>query len=104
MLKLAVGLVLMVVVALAVHTYLLPRLSVELLVNASIATIIKLFEALVLLVILAGFVCQEILHRLSDFLARKAPPGSRWKDLAFVLVALFGSGSFYGALARFAGW
>jgi len=104
MVKLIVGLALMVGTALLVHTYLLPQPPVEFLINASIATIIKLCEALVLLVLLTGFVVQETLHHLSDFLARERHPGARWTDLARVMLALFVSGGFYVTLARYAGW
>lgn len=102
MIKLLVGSTLLLFLVVGVKMFalpFLPQLSVEEIRNLSITDLIKLFEAAILILILAGFVLQEFLRALHELLRHptRHAEGARWTDLLYVLVAALGSVTLFAA-------
>jgi len=84
----------------------LANLNLEVLRGMTLKDVMLLFEVIVLLVILGGFVLEEIIKRgphIATAANASPPSGARWGDLAYLFVAVFGSGALYVALGHLSG-
>lgn len=83
----------------------LPHLSADILVTTPIDKLTLLFEAMIVIVVLSGFVVQQFLHHCKVGLGkhdRHEDGAARWSDLLFVFVAVFGSAFLYLGFVRVA--
>jgi hypothetical protein len=108
MTKAVMGLVLLVAIAWATDHFLVPiTLTLDAISSMPVSQLTKLFEAIVVMVMISGFTLQELMHLLPVILrSRRArgTEGARWSDLTRVLVAIFGSAALYIAMGRLGDW
>jgi phosphatidylglycerophosphatase A len=107
-LKIIAGSVLVLLLFLVVKRLLLPiipELSLAELKALRLLDFVKISEFILTALILAGFVMQELLHALSGILQRddhSKSTGSRWSDLGYVFVGVFGSAGLYICIFKIA--
>ena len=110
LIKLVVALVLVFLAILAIKSFLiplLPQLALNGLQGVSVQDLIKAFEVVIFVVVVAGIVLQELLHvapRMWREPVHERPEGARWMDLLYLFAAAFGSSALYIGLAKFAAW
>jgi len=100
-LKIIVGFILIVLTLAAIKMYMLPlidELSLRLILTLPMLDVLKIAESILILILLAGFVLQEVVHALSGILqehensSASHPP---WRYLWYLLAGVFGSAGLY---------
>lgn len=103
MIKTLAGLIAVGLVIFLVKSFLspLPPLSVSILMQTPIEKLTLLFEAAVVIVLVGGFIFQELLHLAAKTFNWRSlahdGTAARWSDLLYVLVGIFGSAALYVA-------
>lgn len=102
MLRLIVGFALIMLTLVAVETFALPlihELSISAILALPMLDLLKIFEFILFLILLAGFVLQEVVHAVVSRILKEKDHSennsSRWEDLLYVIVGAFGSGGLY---------
>ena len=104
-LKMIAGIAVMGLVAYAVEHYLspLPHVAWDVLMTTPIDQLTLLIEAAVMFIVAGGFVVQQFFHhmRASGIVGHATESKeSRWSDLLFLFVAIFGSAALYAGFIK----
>lgn len=103
-LKIIVGFSLIIITLIAIKQFMLPLvhdLSLSDILTLSMLDILKVFESIMMLLLLAGFVLQEIEHVATKIVKAENQShndNSRWSELIFVFSGAFGSAALYFAI------
>lgn len=110
--KLLVVFVLVVLTFFVVKEYMIPILPEFSLVNIlalPMFDLVKVFETVVVIIFLTGFVLQELFEALANILFCEyghlvTNNSIRWSNLVYIFVLIFGSASLYVGVSNIAGW
>jgi hypothetical protein len=108
--KLFIGLLLAVLTFIVVKKYIipiLPELSLSNVLALPMSNLLKIFETAAVIILLAGFVVQELFDFFATVLQKhkhSVDNSTRWNNLAYLFALVFGSASLYAAVVNIAGW
>lgn len=85
----------------------LPELSLTNILDISIRDILKIFETVAVMILLATFVLEELTGFFAFVFQKQkhsVENNTRWYDLAYLFTVVFGSFGFYAFILNIAGW